>query len=207
MTARSIKEHLNGREDVRSRVFRGRIVPMVHKVPLECSEEAFVIVIVPAVAISAHVGGDTALVEQALIARGRILTAAIRVVWELCHWVAVRQRHDEGHARPDPRSDGGSFLATSNRYWDCLEARHFYAVVARMPSWRISWAMRCSPAGCPCLTGHHRCWDCRRSCGTLDRSPGCLSVRCISRIGSRRSCSWIARDLMGTSSRSTPSML
>jgi hypothetical protein len=96
VTAPSNKEHLNGREDVRSRVFRGRIVPVVHKLALECSEEAFVIVIVPAVAISAYAGSDAALVEQALIARGRILTAAIRVVWESCRWVAVRQRHDEG---------------------------------------------------------------------------------------------------------------
>ena len=41
-------------------------------------------------------GGDAALVEQTLVARGRILTAAIRVVQERCRRCLVRQRHGEG---------------------------------------------------------------------------------------------------------------
>jgi hypothetical protein len=35
--------------------------------------------------------------------------------------------------------------------FDWVVARHFFTVLARMPSWRISRATRCSPMRCPCV--------------------------------------------------------
>ena len=49
---------------------------------LKCDEEALHAGIVPAVAGAAHARGDAVRVEQTLVARGGILTAAILVVQE-----------------------------------------------------------------------------------------------------------------------------
>ena len=77
VSARPIIEHLDIFEDVLRRGFTGRVVPMVYEFTLECPEETLDTGIVPAVACAAHAGGEGALVEQTLVARGRILTAAI----------------------------------------------------------------------------------------------------------------------------------
>jgi hypothetical protein len=63
MTALSVIEHLNVLKDVLSRVFTGSVVPMVHEIARVCPEEAFDTGIVPAVALSAHAGGDAVLAE------------------------------------------------------------------------------------------------------------------------------------------------
>ena len=53
MPALPIREYLDVLEEVLSRIFTGRIVPMVDELALECPEEAFGIGIVPAVAFTA----------------------------------------------------------------------------------------------------------------------------------------------------------
>ena len=63
MTALPVIELLNVLEDVLSRVFTGRVVPMVHELARKCPEEAFDTGIVPAVDLSAHAGGDAVLAE------------------------------------------------------------------------------------------------------------------------------------------------
>ena len=96
MTASPIIEHLNVLEDILSRGVTCFVVPMLHELALECPEEAFDTGIVPAVAGAAHAGSDAALAKQPLVARGRILTTAIRMVQKPGLWVSVCQRHREG---------------------------------------------------------------------------------------------------------------
>ena len=84
MPALSIIEHLNVLEDVPCRVFTSRVVPMVYEFALERSKDAFDTGEVPASAGAAHAGADAVLTEQTLVARGSILTVAIRVVQKPC---------------------------------------------------------------------------------------------------------------------------
>ena len=60
VTAPPIIEHLDVLKDILSRVFTGRVGPMVHELALECPEEAFDTGVVPTVAGAAHAGEDTA---------------------------------------------------------------------------------------------------------------------------------------------------
>ena len=69
---------------------------MIDEFTLECDEEALHAGITPAVAGAAHARGDAVRVEQTLVARGGILTAAIRVVQEPVREGSVRQRYGEG---------------------------------------------------------------------------------------------------------------
>ena len=108
MTALPIIEHLNVLEDVLFRVFTGRVMPLVHELVLECPEEALDTGVVPAVAGAAHAGGDAVLAEQTLVARGGILTAAIRMVQEPGRGFPVRQRRRMRRVpdRDSPRNSG-----------------------------------------------------------------------------------------------------
>ncbi len=91
-----IIEHLDIFEDVLCRVFTGRVVSMIHELPLEDPAKAFDTSIVPAVACAAHAGDHAVDGEHLLITRGGILTAAIRVVQEPSPWGSIDQRHREG---------------------------------------------------------------------------------------------------------------
>ena len=82
MPSLPIIEHLDVFKDILPRLFTGRIAPMVHQLALEGPEEAFDTGVVPAVALATHTGDEAVLVKYPLIARGGILTAAIRVVQE-----------------------------------------------------------------------------------------------------------------------------
>ena len=72
-----IIEHLNVFEDVLSRFVSCGIVPMIDQLTLECPKETFHAGVTPAVAFAAHAGDEAILIEQTLIARGGILTAAV----------------------------------------------------------------------------------------------------------------------------------
>ena len=58
------------------------VLAMIDEFTLECDEEALHSGIVPGVAGAAHARGDAVRVQQTLVARGGILTAAIRVAQE-----------------------------------------------------------------------------------------------------------------------------
>lgn len=80
MPTRPIIKHLDVFKEAPSRLVTGLIVPIVHELAFECPEEAFDTGVVPAVAFAAHAGDEAVRLEYALIARGGILTAAVRVV-------------------------------------------------------------------------------------------------------------------------------
>ena len=90
-----IIEHFNILKGILGRLAPCAALAMVDEFALECPEEAFDTGVVPAVAGAAHAGGDSVLVEQPLVARGGILTAAVRVVQDASHGGPVRQRHRE----------------------------------------------------------------------------------------------------------------
>ena len=96
MPALPIIEYLDVFEDVLGRLFAGRVAPMVHELALEGPEEALGTGVVPAVAFTAHAGDEAVRIESALVARGRILTAAVRVVHDLPGqiWSRVNVRLD-----------------------------------------------------------------------------------------------------------------
>jgi len=77
-----IVEHLDVFKDVLCCLVTSRLVPTVHELTLECPEEAFDTGIVPAVACAAHARDEAVRLEDALVARGRILAAAVRVIQE-----------------------------------------------------------------------------------------------------------------------------
>ncbi len=63
VTALPIIEHLNVLKDIPCRVITGCIVPMVHKLALECPKEAFDAGVVPTITCATHayrdaVGGE-----------------------------------------------------------------------------------------------------------------------------------------------------
>ncbi len=91
-----IIEHLNVLKDILPGLVTGSIVPMVHELTLERPEEAFDAGVVPAVAFAAHTGDEAVPMEEALVARGRILTPTVRMVEEPRRGGSVRQRHREG---------------------------------------------------------------------------------------------------------------
>jgi hypothetical protein len=91
-----IIEHLDVFEDVLRRFISCGVVPMIDQFTLERPEETFDAGVVPAVALAAHAGDETVLIEQTLVARGRLLTAAIRMVQEPRRGDPVRSRHREG---------------------------------------------------------------------------------------------------------------
>jgi hypothetical protein len=68
-----IIEHLDVFEDVLRRFTSCGVVPMIDQFTLERPEETFDAGVVPAVALAAHAGDETVLIEQTLVARGRIL--------------------------------------------------------------------------------------------------------------------------------------
>ncbi len=90
MSSLPIIEHLNVFEDVLCRFVSRGVVPMIDELTLECPEETFDAGIVPAVAFTAHAGDEAILIEQPLVARGRILTATIRMMQEPRRGGAVR---------------------------------------------------------------------------------------------------------------------
>jgi hypothetical protein len=101
VSAQPIVEHFNVLKDVLCRLVLCPVLPMVYEqLTLECPEEALHTGVVPAVPSPRH---D----EQPLVATGRLLVAAIRVVQEPDQWAPVRQRHGEGllgqlHGQPWP---------------------------------------------------------------------------------------------------------
>jgi len=91
-----IVEHLDVFEDILFGFVSCGVVPMIDELTLEGSEKAFDTGVVPTVPLAAHAGGDAVLAELLLIARGRILATAVRVVQEPRHRNSVRQRHRQG---------------------------------------------------------------------------------------------------------------
>ena len=63
-----IVEHLDVFEDVLRRFIPCGAVPMIDELALERSEETFDAGVVPAVALAAHAGDETVLIEQTLVA-------------------------------------------------------------------------------------------------------------------------------------------
>ncbi len=91
-----IREHFDVRNDVLSRLVPCAILARIGEFTLEYDEEALHAGIVPVVAGAAHARGYAVRVEQTLVARGGILTAAIRVVQEPIRGGPVRERYGEG---------------------------------------------------------------------------------------------------------------
>lgn len=96
MAAQPTMEHLDVFKDILSRLFTGRIPPLVHQLALEGPEETFDTGIVLAVAFAAHAGNETVPSGYPLIAHRCILTAAIRIVHEPARGSPARQGHREG---------------------------------------------------------------------------------------------------------------
>ena len=96
VTTQPIIEHFDVLEDVPFRVVPSGVMPIVHELALECSEETFDTGVVPAIPPPRHADGHAVSGEQLLVSRGGILAPAIRVVRESRRWFPVRQRHGEG---------------------------------------------------------------------------------------------------------------
>ena len=93
---RPIVEHFDVFEDVLFSFSPCGIVPMVHELPLQCSEEALDTGVVPAIAGAAHARRDAVCGEQLLIRCCGILTPAIGVMQESCCGLPCGERHAEG---------------------------------------------------------------------------------------------------------------
>ena len=102
MTAFPIVEHLEVLEDILSRFFTGRVVPLGHELAFECPEKAFATGVVPASADAAHAARDAVCVEQLLVATCGVPAPAIRVVQEPLPGRAMLQGHRERVLRKIP---------------------------------------------------------------------------------------------------------
>ncbi len=95
VSTRPIVEHLDVFEDVLFRFRSYGIVPMVHKFPLQCSEEALDTGVVSAIAGAAHAGRDAIHGEQLLVGSCR-MTAASRMMQTSGCGLPGFERHAEG---------------------------------------------------------------------------------------------------------------
>lgn len=80
MPAPPVVENFDVLKEIGLRMGPRRVDRTVHPLVLEAVEEALGGCVVPAVAFAAHAGDEAVRLEYALIARGGILTAAVRVV-------------------------------------------------------------------------------------------------------------------------------
>lgn len=91
-----IVEHLDVFEDVSFGLVSGGIAPMVYEFLLERPKETFNAYVVPTVAFAAHAGSEAVLSQSALVVRGGLLTAAVRMMHEPRPGSAVHHGHRQG---------------------------------------------------------------------------------------------------------------